>query len=175
VVIASAEKSARGTVRVGSRTSPLGTSAISSPTNAKISTIAVRPTAGTLGMAGQRKSSGFTNQMPARTSTSSGRRLARVTDATSRTPTFTPGTLRRPEDVGRWGGGSKSRGGGGGEHEEAGADRHVDDAGGQLARADRAHQHGFGGGRHAARTVPHLKRPVRRAFQARRGELKGSP
>jgi len=93
VVIASAEKSARGTVRVGSRTSPLGTSAISRPTKAKINTMAVWPTAEAAGSAGQRTYAGLTNQMPTPTRVKSGSSFAIVITSTSPTPGFTPRTF----------------------------------------------------------------------------------
>ena len=92
-MIASAENSARGTVRAGSRTSPLGTRATSRPTNAKIRTIAVRPIAAPVGIPGQRRYAGVTNQMPPPTSTSSGSSFAAVTISTRRTPGVTPRTL----------------------------------------------------------------------------------
>ena len=90
-MIASAEKSARGTVRVGSRSSPLGTSAISRPTNAKISTIAVLPTADAAGIPGQRRYSPLHEPDARRvTRTRSGSSLATVTASTRRTPGLTP-------------------------------------------------------------------------------------
>ena len=73
--------------------SPLGTSAISTPTNAKINTIAVRPTAVAGGSALTARCSGRTNQTPAPISTTSGISFASVIASTSRAPGLTPRTF----------------------------------------------------------------------------------
>ena len=91
--MASARKSARGTVRGGSATSPLGTSATSTPTNAKMSRMAVRPMSDTDGNAGQTRYSRWTAHSPATTNTTSGMSLAAVTASTSPAPTETPRTF----------------------------------------------------------------------------------
>ena len=94
-MIASAEKSARGTVRVGSRTLARSAPARSRrPTNAKISTIAVwrdrrrRPAGPASGHA-----PGLTDQMPTPTSVTGGSSFANVIASTSLTPGFTPRTF----------------------------------------------------------------------------------
>src|SRR5262249_33748152 len=69
------------------------TSAISRPTNAKISTMAVWPTADGLGTAVQRRYSGRMNQMPTATSTIRGNSFATVAVSTRPTPRRTPRTL----------------------------------------------------------------------------------
>src|SRR5207247_5769004 len=68
-------------------------SATSRPTNAKMRTIAVLPTAEMVGSSGQRKYSVLMNHMPLTTSTTSGTSLAIVTVSTRPTPRRTPRTL----------------------------------------------------------------------------------
>ena len=86
-------KSARGTVRAGCDTSPLGTSATSTPTKAKINRIAVRPTAAAGGRTLTARCSGRTNQTPMTISTPSGTSFATVTASTRRAPGVTPRTF----------------------------------------------------------------------------------
>src|SRR5260221_2872575 len=86
-------KSARGTVRAGSGTSPLGTSGTSTPRNAKIRRMQVRPSVETDGAPGHCTKAGFTNQRPAHTRTTSGSSFATVTVSTSLAPNVTPRTL----------------------------------------------------------------------------------
>ena len=86
VVTASAKKIARGTVRAGSWISPLGTSAISTPTNAKISSedgLAQPPPAGIDGSATPRA---CTNKTPTPTKMTSGSSFASVRVSISRPP-----------------------------------------------------------------------------------------
>ncbi len=91
--MASADSSARGTVRAGSRTSPLGTSAISRPTNAKISKIDVLPMLDADGSPGQRRYSALTDQRPTPTKISSGSSFRSAVASTSLTAGLTPRTL----------------------------------------------------------------------------------
>src|SRR5262249_52063476 len=63
------------------------------PTKAKMRTIAVCPTADSVGGCGHRRYAGLMNQMPVTTRTMSGRSLATVVNSTSRAPTCTPRTL----------------------------------------------------------------------------------
>ena len=83
---------ARGIVRAGSRTSPLGTRAISMPAKAKINVIDAAPI-----RSGDAHSiarcSGFTQRSPAAVSTSSGSSLATVMTSIRRAPMATPRTL----------------------------------------------------------------------------------
>ncbi len=88
----SALRTARGTVRDGSRISPDGVSATSTPTNANNSTIDTWPTSDTVGI-GARRNSGFSDQTPTSTSTSSGMSLAAVIVSTSRMPGLMPRIL----------------------------------------------------------------------------------
>ena len=93
VVIASAENRARGTVRAGSRTSPPGTSATSSPTNAKISTIAVWPIAARSAFPASAGWPGSTSQHPADDEDEQRQQLRDRHHLDERTPGLTPRTF----------------------------------------------------------------------------------
>ena len=76
----------------GSRISPDGVSATSTPTNAKSRTIDACPTCDTVG-SDMRRNSEFSDQTPATTSNSSGISFAAVMTSTSRMPGLMPRTL----------------------------------------------------------------------------------
>src|SRR6185295_7115311 len=88
-----ARKIARGTVRDGSCTSPLGTNADSTPRNAKISTADARATSRVAGVAVHRRFSVCTPLAPTTTSAMSGSSLATVITALNRLAPRTPTTL----------------------------------------------------------------------------------
>ena len=89
----SAMKMARGTVRAGALTSPLGTSATSTPTNAKSSWRTLLPRASPRGQPGQANASGRKKKIPATMKIISGASLIRVIVSTVRAPIPTPRIL----------------------------------------------------------------------------------
>ncbi len=85
-----ASRIARGTVRAGFVTSPLGTSALSMPLNAKTSTMDVRPTLAIDGRAGHTRFAGCIANSPTTTKSSRGSSLATVAISITRAPCRTP-------------------------------------------------------------------------------------
>src|SRR5829696_7497747 len=85
-----ATKMARGTVRAGSRTSPLGTSALSTPRNANTSKIDARDTAAAVGGVAQTRFDARIVNSPTTTSSTSGSSLATVATALNRVTPATP-------------------------------------------------------------------------------------
>ena len=84
---------ARGTVRMLSRTSPLGISAASMPANAKIRINDVRAKSAVAGIAAIARFSPRTKNMPAAAIRINGNSLATVAMVLSRTPSVTPRRL----------------------------------------------------------------------------------
>src|SRR6476646_5657093 len=97
--MASAENSARGTVRAGFFTSPLGTSATSTPTNAKIRSSEVLPSADAEAGAVQLTLPPRSAPNPAITKTPSGNSFAIVAMATNPTPRTTPAIWTTASDA----------------------------------------------------------------------------
>src|SRR5512138_1269505 len=89
-------KIARGTVRAGSRTSPLGASAVSMPRNAKISTIDARPTLAAAGAPLHARFSRRTAANPTTMSSSNGSSFATIISALKRLAPRTPATFSAP-------------------------------------------------------------------------------
>ena len=85
-----ATKIARGTVRAGSRTSPLGTSALSTPRKAKMSRTDARDTAVGVGVACQTRLDHRIVNRPTTTSSTSGSSFAAVATALKRVTPPTP-------------------------------------------------------------------------------------
>ena len=80
-------------MRVGSRSSPLGTSATSIPANAKISSSTLPPSASLDGQPGQARFAGSSEKAPTPIKSASGSSLAIVMPSTSRAPGLTPRTF----------------------------------------------------------------------------------
>src|SRR5437868_10188921 len=89
---------ARGTVRDGSRTSPLGTSALSMPRYAKISTTDVRVTVPIAGAGPNAKFSRRTASAPTTITSTSGSTFATVITPLTAAPCRTPTTFTQPSD-----------------------------------------------------------------------------
>src|SRR4029077_1376998 len=93
VVVTSARYADRGTVRAGFFTSPLGISATSIPTKAKIKRITASPNDLLLGQPLQARFGGGIKNIPTQMNNSRGRSLATVITVTAPAPSRTPRML----------------------------------------------------------------------------------
>jgi hypothetical protein len=88
-----ARKIARGTVRAGSRTSPLGTNAASIPANAKMRKIDARESSETLGASFHRRFAGSMAKSPPTIRSSNGASFTTADATFTRAPSRTPTTF----------------------------------------------------------------------------------
>jgi len=93
VVTTSARYAERGTVRAGFFTSPLGISATSIPTNAKINKMTLSPNCLLLGQPLHPRFGGEMKKIPTQMNSSSGRSFAAVITVTAPAPSRTPRVL----------------------------------------------------------------------------------
>src|ERR1051326_4380252 len=99
VVTTSARYADRGTVRAGFFTSPLGISATSIPTKAKINRITASPNDLLPGQLLQARFGGGIKNIPAQTNNNSGRSFATVMTVTAPAPCRTPRILIHTSDA----------------------------------------------------------------------------